>query len=394
MRPADGSATELLVRAGWHVGRLPDVVDRLTVLTVHAHPDDEASKGAPTMAKYHAAGVRTVLVCCTGGEEGDLQNPSLREPGQPLHGLTPEEVKAAVTAMRPAELARSAEIIGFDEVVMLGYRDSGMPDTPPNTDPRSFFQTPIDDSTGRLVEVIRRTKPQVLVTYGDDQTGYPHPDHLRVHDISVLAFDRAGDPDWYPQAGEPFQPLKLYYSHWSMKRMRAVHDALVAKLGYSPFDGRRRGDDTDTRRGDDSAVNGGDDTAGDGGDDIGHQPIDQEQQEAIAEEADLGDTPSTTPTDAEEDEDAGRSWFDRPDNDHRITTRIDVTDYLWARTGALMAHATQVDPTEAFWFGLTEDELAAVSPTEDWVLARSLVGPIPIAEDDLFAGISVGQQSR
>ena len=101
------------------------VNERLCLLTVHAHPDDEASKGAPTLAMYKAEGVHTVLVCCTGGEEGDLQNPALREPGQPFHGLTAEEEKQRLAELRPDELARSAEIIGFDEVVMLGYRDSG-----------------------------------------------------------------------------------------------------------------------------------------------------------------------------------------------------------------------------------------------------------------------------
>ena len=101
--------------------------------------------------------------------------------------------------MRPAELAESAAIIGFDEVVMLGYRDSGMPDTPSQRAPRLVPPAPTSTRpTGRLVAVIRRTRPQVILTYGDDQQGYPHPDHLKVHDISVLAFDRAGDPDWYP----------------------------------------------------------------------------------------------------------------------------------------------------------------------------------------------------
>src|SRR6187399_3441221 len=95
--------------------------DRLTLLSVHAHPDDEASKGAPTVAKYGAEGVHTVLVCCTGGEEGDLQNPSLREEGQPFHGLTPEQEKVRLAELRPDELRRSAEIIGFDRVAMLGY---------------------------------------------------------------------------------------------------------------------------------------------------------------------------------------------------------------------------------------------------------------------------------
>ena len=84
------------------------MVDARTILTVHAHPDDEASKGAPTLAKYHADGVRTILVCCTGGEEGDLHNPTLREPGQPFHGLTPEQEKARVATLRAAELEASA----------------------------------------------------------------------------------------------------------------------------------------------------------------------------------------------------------------------------------------------------------------------------------------------
>jgi mycothiol S-conjugate amidase len=259
--------------------------DPLTLLTVHAHPDDEASKGAPTVARYHADGVRTVLVCCTGGEEGDLQNPTLREPGQPFHGLTPAEERAAVVARREAELAASAAAIGYDEVVMLGYRDS-----------------------------------EVVITYGDDQKGYPHPDHLRVHDISVLAFDRAGDPAWYPDAGAPFAPSKLYYSVWAKARMLAVHDALTRITGESPFD---------------------------------------------------------------------QEWLDRPGQDHRITTKIDVSDHLGARSAALRAHATQVDPTSPHWFGLTDAQLADAYPWEDWILARSTVGPIPEHDEerDLFAGL-------
>jgi mycothiol S-conjugate amidase len=293
---------------------------RLTLLTVHAHPDDEASKGAPTLAKYHAEGVHTVLVCCTGGEEGELQNPSLREEGQPFHGLMPEEEKAKVVAMRPIELAASARVIGFDEVVMLGYRDSGMADTPPNQHPESFNMADLDEATGRLVAEIRRTRAQVIITYGDDQRGYPHPDHLRVHDISILAFDRAGDPDWYPELGEPFQPSKLYYSTWSRARMLAVHERLLERDGSSPFD---------------------------------------------------------------------EKWFERPHQDERFTTRIDVGDYQFARSEALRAHATQVDPKEGWWFALADAELNAIYPWEDWILARSLVGPIPdgLAEDDLFAGV-------
>ncbi len=293
---------------------------RLSLLTLHAHPDDEASKGAPTLAKYKAEGVHTVLVCATGGEEGDLQNPSLREPGQPFAGLTPEEEKAMLAELRPLELARSAEIIGFDVVAMLGYRDSGMVDTPPNEHPDSFHMAPLDEAVGRLVAVIRQERPQVIITYGDDQRGYPHPDHVKVHDISLPAFERAGDPAWYPEAGEPWQPLKLYYTVWSKARLMAVHEGMIRHRGESPYE---------------------------------------------------------------------QDWLDRPGHDDRITTKIDVGEFLWARSGALRAHATQVDPSEPWWFGLTDEQLAEVYPWEDWILARSLVGEPPEGthESDLFAGV-------
>nr|MBU6203093.1 PIG-L family deacetylase [Acidobacteriota bacterium] len=300
----------------------------LSLLTVHAHPDDEASKGAPTLAKYSREGVHTVLVCCTGGEEGDVNNPALKEPGQPFHGLDEPAAKRLLASMRPLELAASTTVIGFSKVEMLGYRDSGMPESPANSHPDCFHMADIDEATGRLVGLIRRHRPQVMITYGDDQRGYPHPDHLKVHDISVLAFDRAGDDEWYPDAGAAWQPLKLYYSVWSRARLTAVHEALLRLRGSSPYD---------------------------------------------------------------------EKWFDRPDMDHRITTRLHVADFLWARSGALRAHKTQVDEKEPFWFGLSDEELAQVFPYEDWVLARTLVPTTRSGgelEDDLFAGIrSVAHQS-
>jgi mycothiol S-conjugate amidase len=194
-------------------------------MTVHAHPDDEASKGPGTIARYHAEGVRTVLVTCTGGEAGDILNPAMDKP----------EIAADIAAVRRRELDRAAQIIGYDEVVLLGYRDSGMPDTPANAHPENFANAPLDEAVGRLVSVIRRERPQVVITYNEDQSGYPHPDHLRVHDISVLAFEQAGDPDAHPDAGEPWQPLKLYYTVWSRRRMEAMHRRF-GELGLeSPF---------------------------------------------------------------------------------------------------------------------------------------------------------------
>lgn len=289
-------------------------------MTIHAHPDDEASKGAPTVARYYSEGVRTVLVCCTGGEEGDLQNPALREPGQPFHNLTPEQERALMAEVRPRELAESVAAIGFSELHWLGYRDSGMADSEPNKHPDCFHMADLDEATGRLVALIRAERPQVILTYNDDQAGYPHPDHLRVHDTSVLAFERAGDPAWYPEAGEPWQPAKMYYTLWAKERIMAVHEALLVKYGESPFD---------------------------------------------------------------------ENWRNRPSQDHRITTRLHIAEHLHARTASLRAHATQVDPTSKWWFGLSDAELAEVYPWEDWILAHSVAGDVPegMMETDLFVGL-------
>jgi len=277
----------------------------LRLLTVHAHPDDEASKGAATVARYHAEGVRCVLVCCTGGEAGDILNPAMDRP----------EVRERLHEVRMEELARSTAVIGYDEVVLLGYRDSGMPDMPENADPRCFARAPLDEAVGRLVEVIRRERPQVMVTYADDQEGYPHPDHLRVHDITLPAFDAAGDPDAFPDAGPPWQPLKLYYVAWSRARILAMHQKFIDLGLTSPFDDK---------------------------------------------------------------------WFERPDHDHRITTRLDVNDHDDVRRGALIAHATQIDPESPFWFGLPPGVVAY--GYDDYILARSLVDTAT-PEDDLFAGV-------
>jgi mycothiol S-conjugate amidase len=281
--------------------------ERYCLLTVHAHPDDEASKGPATVARYQAQGVHTVLVCCTGGEAGDILNPAMDRP----------EVRERLHQIRMEELERSTSIIGYDEVVLLGYRDSGMPGTAENSDPMSFAQAPLSEAVGRLVEVVRRVRPQVIVTYSDDQKGYPHPDHIRVHDITVPAFDAAGDPDKYPDAGPAWQPSKLYYTGWSRRRIVAMHEKFLELGLESPFDDR---------------------------------------------------------------------WFERPANDDETTTVIDVDGFTDVRTRALMAHATQVDPTSRFWFGLPPEVARTVFPYEEYVLARSLV-PTTVPEDDLFSGV-------
>ena len=293
------------------------MADRLCVLTVHAHPDDESSKGAGTIAKYHAAGVHTVLVCCTDGAAGDILNPAMDNP----------EVKENLPKVRLQELERATEIIGYAEVVNLGYKDSGMPETPANEDPECFWRADIDDAIGKLVEIIRRTKPQVIVTYGDDQQGYPHPDHLRVHDISLPAFDLAGDASYRPDLGEPWEPKKLYYTAWSRQRMVAMHEKFLELGMESPF---------------------------------------------------------------------GDRFLNRPSQDERITTKIDVSGHMDVRRNALLAHATQIDPNSPFWFGLPPEISNTVYPIEDYVLAKSRVdvpeglGADGNYEEDLFAGIKEG----
>jgi mycothiol S-conjugate amidase len=140
---------------------------------------------------------------------------------------------------RRAELAAATSIIGYDEVVMLGYRDSGMPDSEANKNPDCFAMAPLDEAVGRLVEVIRRVRPQIMVTYPDEQTRYPHPDHLRVHEISAIAFEAAGDREAHPDAGEPYAPAKMYYTVWSVNRMRAMHEKFVELGLESPFSEER-----------------------------------------------------------------------------------------------------------------------------------------------------------
>ncbi len=198
---------------------------RLCLLAVHAHPDDEASKGAGTAVRYAAEGVHTVLVTATGGEEGQILNPAADTP----------ETRANLAAVRQAELEESVRILRYASFHHFGYRDSGMAGSEANSHPGTFAAAPLEEAVGKLVAIIRSERPQVLITYGEDHSGYPHPDHIRVHDISLAAFDAAGDPDRFPEAGPPHQPLKLYYSGWSRARLEALHNAFLARNEESPY---------------------------------------------------------------------------------------------------------------------------------------------------------------
>jgi mycothiol S-conjugate amidase len=195
-------------------------------MAVHAHPDDESSKGAATMARYVAEGHEVMVVTCTGGEAGSILNPAMDRPG----------VLDDLPAVRRAEMTRAAEILGVQHR-WLGFVDSGLPegDPKPPLPEGCFAVQDLEVATRPLVALMREFRPHVVITY-DETGGYPHPDHIRCHEISVAAFDAAGDPDLYPGTGEPWQPLKLYYSHgFSKKRMVGFHEALLARGLESPY---------------------------------------------------------------------------------------------------------------------------------------------------------------
>ena len=217
--------------------------------------------------------------------------------------------------MRPGELAASAAVIGFDEVEMLGYRDSGMPDTEPNQHPDSFHQADIDEATGRLVAIIRRTRPQVIITYGDDQRATRTPITCASTTSRCWRSNGPAIPTGTRELGEPFQPSKLYYSVWSKQRMRR----------------RARGDARPHRR--------------------------------VAVRARSGST--------------------GPIQDHRITTKVDVGDYLWARDRVVAGARHPGRPDRGVVVRRsTTTSMAGIYPWEDWILARSVVGPIPGVDEE------------
>jgi LmbE family N-acetylglucosaminyl deacetylase len=163
-----------------------------TLMTVHAHPDDETIGTGGTMAKALAAGRRVVLVTCTRGEMGEIVVPDMDTPDN--HRRLGE--------IRAGELERAMGRLGVTEWENLGYHDSDMMGRVGNQDPRSFWQADLDEAARRLVWLIRRYQPDVITTY-NEFGGYGHPDHIRTHDVAVRAFPRAGDAEWYPEQIAP-----------------------------------------------------------------------------------------------------------------------------------------------------------------------------------------------
>jgi mycothiol S-conjugate amidase len=286
--------------------------ERLRLLHVHAHPDDESSKGAATTAKYVAEGVDVVVATCTGGERGSILNPAMDRP----------DVLANIAEIRRQEMDRARQILGIEQV-WLGFVDSGLPegDPLPPLPEGCFALVDLDVAAEPLVRLLRSFRPHVLTTY-DEKGGYPHPDHIRCHEVSIRAYEAAADPDWHPELGEPWQVPKLYYQlSFHRRRMEALDRAMVEAGREPPY------------------------------------------AERLAQ------------------------WLPDPDQDARLTTRVECAEYFPVRDRALLAHATQVDP-EGSWFTVPLSMHQRVWPTEDWQLVRSTV-ETSLPESDLFAGIAV-----
>ena len=285
-------------------------------MAVHAHPDDESSKGAATMARYVREGAQVLVCTMTGGERGDILNPAMDRP----------EIKADIPGVRRQEMARAREILGIEQR-FLGFVDSGLPEgdpTPPLPE-GCFALADVAAAAGPLVQAIREFRPHVMLTY-DERGGYPHPDHVMTHRVAVAAFEAAADPDAYPDAGEPWQPLKLYYfASFHGAKFVALHEEMLRRGLESPY-----------------------------------AKIFEERAARAQERGD-----------------------DRPELE--ITTQVPCGEFFEIRDQALKAHATQVDP-DGFWFRCPLEVQRSAWPTEDYHLARSVVDT-DLPEDDLFAGV-------
>jgi mycothiol S-conjugate amidase len=262
------------IRLDKSLSGIPEEYVVLRLLAVHAHPDDESSKGAATYASYVSAGAEVLVVSCTGGERGSILNQDLADIAM---------AERDITGLRRLEMKRAQQALGVQHR-WLGYQDSGMNDDK-SVPKNSFADVPLEYSAEPLVRIIREFRPQVLITY-DENGGYPHPDHIRTHEVSLEAYRAAADPARYPQTGEPWQITKLYYDRvFNLERVDAMHLALSAKEPDSPL----------------------------------LEPLVEARER-------MKDYPKLA------------------------TTHVPIGDFLDARDAALRAHASQVAPTSGFFF--------------------------------------------
>ena len=196
-------------------------------IVLHAHPDDESSQGAGTMARLSGNGVGCVLVCATGGEAGDILNPTLD--ADSLMDRLPE--------LRRAELEKAAGIIGYQEVVHLGYRDSGMPDDKANVHPDALVNAPPGEALASVVGLVRRHRPVVVFGY-DAHERYPHPDHLEVHHITNQIVAAAGDASRYQELGDPWTVPLVVAPAFTVRKLTLLHEAMVERGLPSPMAAR------------------------------------------------------------------------------------------------------------------------------------------------------------
>ena len=302
----------------------------LTLMTVHAHPDDEVVFTGGLLAQSHDQGIHTVLVMCTNGEEGEIHDPD----------LDPEEAKPRLGAIRRGELTGAVQALGIDVVEYLDYHDSGMVGTEANANPACFHQADKEEATARLVALVRRYRPQVLITY-DEFGAYGHPDHIAANVITHLAFDRAGDPAYRPDLGEPFQPAKLYYTTWNEEGWKQAREMYIERGLKWPWDEEEAQKDADPE----------------------HQSGEEEAQqaEAAAEEPPPRYTPPPT------------------------TTRIDVRAYGARKQQAAQYHRTQFSPDGIF--STMPEDIALVAWGEEHLSRVRSTVEASDEETDVFDGL-------
>ncbi|WP_344307128.1 mycothiol conjugate amidase Mca [Brevibacterium samyangense] len=292
----------------------------LRLLAVHAHPDDESSKGAATSALYSSLGARVMVATMTGGEAGDILNPAL---------LQSPKASRDIAGLRREEMAAAAATLGVEHA-WVGFVDSGLPEGDPEVETPSgcFYRTPTDIAARTVVHVLRTFRPHVVTTY-DEMGGYPHPDHIKNHIVTMRAIELAADPTANPELGEPWQVQKVYYNQdLSMTKWRTIHEALLADGLESPL----------------------------------QEMIDGFEQ---------------------------RGWK----RDTWLSTRIECAAQFPQRDRALLAHATQIDPNGSFFsesreiakkYWSTEEFELAIDHTGRPAFDRTQ----EFVETDLFAGVT------
>jgi N-acetyl-1-D-myo-inositol-2-amino-2-deoxy-alpha-D-glucopyranoside deacetylase len=297
----------------------------LTLLTIHAHPDDETITTGGVMARYLAEGKRVVCLTSNLGEHGEIVVPDMDTP----------ENHARLADIRGEELAEALRRLGGVESRLLGYEDSGMMGTPDNDDPASFWQADLDEAIGRTVRVVREVQPDVIVGY-NDFGGYGHPDHIRAAQVAMGAFERAGDPDAYQehlaQGLAPWTPAKLYESVLGFSARERLMERVVErgiKAWWLPDEDASEEQRTETT--------------------------------AFMERMAAASGP--------------------------VTTRVDVSGYLAAKRAAIEAHVTQI-ARDGLFLGLTLEDWQELMPDEEFSLRTARGIPeVRLPETDLFAGL-------